>query len=122
FMKNYVNIEDRLAVKEAHFDRTDGMTAAVTVVLDGKESTVSAPGNGRLDAVSNAIKNVMGDIYVLETYTEHALEVNSTSKAASYVGIRDKENGKVFWGAGIDSDIIVSSMKALVSAINRMIK
>lgn len=122
FVKNYVNIEDRLVITEAHFDRTDGMTATVTLKLDGEESTVSAPGNGRLDAVSNAIKKVMGDVYVLETYTEHALEVNSTSKAASYVGVRNNADGKVFWGAGIDSDIIVSSMNALVSAINRMIK
>lgn len=122
FMKNYVNIEDRLVVKEAHFDRTDGMAAAVRIVLDGNESTVSAPGNGRLDAISNAIKEVLGDVYALETYTEHALEVNSTSKAASYVGIRNKADGKVYWGAGIDSDIIFSSMKALVSAINRMMK
>ena len=61
----------------------------------------------------------MGD-YVLTTYTEHALETGATSQAASYVGI-ETPDGSVFWGAGIDSDIILSSVYALVSAVNRML-
>lgn len=118
-MKDYVNIESNLKVTEAHYVQKNGIEASVTGEFNGKKFTASANGNGRLDAVSNAIKTVIGDTYVLESYTEHALEVSSKSQAASYVGIKD-ENGKVTWGVGIDSDIIVSSIKALVSAINRM--
>jgi 2-isopropylmalate synthase len=55
--------------------------------------------------------------YSLSSYSEHALEVGSTSKAVSYVEIIDKD-GNSFWGAGTDDDIIKSSIKALVSAIN----
>ena len=56
----------------------------------------------------------------LDSYTQHALEDATSSQAASYVSVKDK-SGKVFWGVGIDSDIITSSIKALVSAVNRML-
>lgn len=121
FMKNYVNIEDKLAVPDVHFIKGEGVKAAVTFHIDGGEQYVVAKGNGSLDAVSNAIKTIVGDNYSLESYTEHALEDGSTSRAASYVAIKHKESGKMFWGVGIDSDIIISSVKALVSAVNRML-
>ena len=81
--------------------------------------SVNSEGNGRLDSVSNALKAALGIDFVLESYTEHATEEKSTAKAASYVSI--SHGGKVFWGAGIDSDIIVSSVKALVSSFNLLI-
>lgn len=121
FMDDFVNIETHLKVPEAHFKQEpNGITATVTMEIDGERRVETAFGNGRLDAVSNAIKNALGDIYILDTYTEHALEVSSNAKAASYVGIKDKD-GKLEWGAGIDSDIIVSSIYALVSAVNRLL-
>ncbi|MBR5121520.1 MAG: 2-isopropylmalate synthase, partial [Oscillospiraceae bacterium] len=57
--------------------------------------------------------------YIFDSYTEHDLEGKSSSKASSYVSI--KNDGKSYYGAGIDSDIIVSSVKALVSAVNIML-
>ncbi len=122
FMDNYVNVEDVLAAHDVHFIKGDGMKAAVTFNYNGEEKQVISKGNGSLDAVSNAIKSVIGDCYLLETYTEHALDDDTTSHAASYVGIRNMDTSKVYWGAGIDSDIIISSVKALVSAINLMLK
>ncbi len=121
FMKNYVNVEHKLAVPDVHFIKGEGVKAAVTFHIDGGEQYVVSKGNGSLDAVSNAIKTIVGDTYSLESYTEHALEDGSTSRAASYVAIKANDTGKVFWGVGIDSDIIISSVKALVSAVNRML-
>lgn len=121
FMKNYVNVEGHIVVEETHFRQIDGITAEVTFLLDGERKVVSAVGNGRLDAVSNAIDSVLTKKYTLENYTEHAIEDGTSSHAASYVSIRS-EDGTVTWGAGIDSDIINSSVKALVSAINRMME
>jgi 2-isopropylmalate synthase len=72
-----------------------------------------------LDAVSGAITSVVGKCYTLDTYSEHALSDGSTSRAASYVSIKNAKGTS--WGAGIDSDIVFSSVKALVSAINRML-
>ena len=121
FTRDYVNITSPLAVPESHFRQTpQGITATCSIELDGSLKEVEASGNGRLDAVSNAIIKTIGPIYTLDTYTEHALEVNSSAKAASYVAIQD-ENGDLTWGAGISSDIIVSSIRALVSAVNRLL-
>ena len=80
---------------------------------------MTAGGNGRLDAVSNALKKALGADYTLTDYEEHALSQRSSSRAISYVGI--ESGGKKFWGAGVDEDIITSSVKALVTAINNML-
>lgn len=116
FKDKYVNNTSKFSVAEAHFSQIDGITANVVVKHNGTHITRKAVGNGRLDAVSNAIKDALGIEYSIITYTEHALEVGSTSKAVAYVGI-DTVDG-VFWGAGNKSDIIDASISALISAIN----
>lgn len=79
---------------------------------------ITAMGNGRLDAVSNAIKQYFNISYELRFYEEHSLTRGSSSKAVAYVGI--VSNKKVFWGVGIDADIIKSSMEALTVAVNKI--
>ena len=54
----------------------------------------------------------------VETYSEHALEAGSDSRAAAYVGIAG-DDGKTVWGCGEHHDIITASIKGLISAINR---
>lgn len=118
FTKRYVNIETKIKTVETHFVQKDGIRAAVTLSVNGEApKELTGTGNGRLDAVSNAIKAGLGLDYTLKVYQEHALETSSKSKAVAYVGIESTE-GKMFWGAGIHTDIIDSSISALVSAIN----
>lgn len=119
FMRDYINVSGRLSVLSASYRQENGITADVEVLFDGKSHKVTSVGNGRLDAVSSAIKSVIGDVYTLETYAEHAIEDSTKSRAASYVSVKGTD-GKVYWGAGVDEDIIVSSIKALVCAVNRM--
>lgn len=120
-INDYVNVENNLKLTEFHYVQKNGyIKAFVSGEWNGEEFEVIGKGNGRLDSVVDALAKVTHHQYILETYTEHALEVSSKSQAASYVGLKE-ENGKVTWGVGIDSDIIVSSVKALVSAINRMV-
>ena len=122
FNENYVNVKSVMNVPEAHYvQEPDGITATVTVLYKGVKQKVTAFGNGRLDAVSNAVKLVIDQPYTLEVYTQHALDEGSTSKAASYVGIKS-QSGEMFWGVGVSRDIIVSSIKALVSAVNRLLE
>ncbi|MBR6599452.1 MAG: 2-isopropylmalate synthase [Oscillospiraceae bacterium] len=120
FMDNYVNVTSPVNIKEIHYVQTSGIEASVTLEYNGKTAVVTNNGNGRLDAVSNAIKSYLGISYTIETYTEHALENGSASEAVTYVGISD-ENKKQYWGTGIDTDIINSSAKALISAVNSML-
>ncbi len=120
FRETYVNIETPFAVPECHFVQKDGIRASVTVVKDGEKRVVEAAGNGRLDAVCNAFRGLLGFEFSLESYTEHALEGKSSSQAVAYVGIAAKDG--MFWGAGIQDDIINASISALVSAVNRACK
>lgn len=118
FKKTFENVVSPLALKEVHFQQTDGgITTQVTSYFNGKEITTEAAGNGRLNAVSNALKKAYGFQFDLVTYQEHALEQSSSSKAIAYVGIR-KPDGSLAWGAGVNADIIHASIDALVTAIN----
>ena len=120
FVRDFVNVSSPLKLMGAVYtDLALGVSAEITLKMADKERTVSSRGNGRLDCVSNAVKQFLGCDYALETYTQHALEEKTTSQAASYVSI--VKDGRTYWGAGIDSDIIVSSVKALLSAVNRML-
>ena len=116
FYDKFVNREDKVKITEAHFAQVNGITATVTIESKGSSIVREAVGNGRLDAVSNAIKDGLDINYSLITYKEHAMEVSSHSKAVCYVGIETDKG--VFWGAGIHTDIISASISALVSAVN----
>ena len=96
----------------------DGIAAQVTIEQNKERRVIETTGNGRLDAVSNAIKLYFGITYELNVYEEHAVSRGSSSKAAAYVGIMNQ--GNMFWGVGIDEDIMASSIEALVSAANKL--
>ena len=117
FEDAFLNRCKPLNVIEAHFAQVGGITATVTLELNGQRKVVTSVGNGRLDAVANAIQSATGMDFHLETYSEHSLDEGSTSRAASYVGLVWGDQ-TVTWGAGTDTDIIVAGIKALVSAIN----
>ncbi len=118
FKSAFENVVEPYSINEVHFQQKDGgIVTQVTSTFRGKTIVTEATGNGRLDAVSNALKKAYELKYTLETYQEHALERSSTSKAIAYVGIR-KPDGTLAWGAGVDPDIIRASIDALVTAIN----
>ncbi|MCR5023818.1 MAG: 2-isopropylmalate synthase [Lachnospiraceae bacterium] len=119
FEDKYVNNDGIFSIPECHFEQQKGgMLAKATIRRNGKDVVVAANGNGRLDAVSNAIKSYFDISYELSTYEEHALSRGSSSKACTYVGITC--DGKKFWGVGIDEDIIHSSINALTIAVNQL--
>ena len=118
FKKTFENVVEPYRVDEVHFRQKDGgFVAQVTSSFNGKTITTEAAGNGRLNAVSNALKKAYELKFNLVTYQEHALEQSSSSKAIAYVGIQ-KPDGSLSWGAGVNSDIIHASVDALVTAIN----
>ena len=121
FRRDFVNLTEKLNVLETGYEESSAEKVKGKIVIEynGSATTVEVEGNGRLDCVNLAIKKVTGKAYELENYVEHALEEKSSSQAASYVCI--VAGDKSFWGAGIHSDIMTSSVKALVSAVNRML-
>ena len=122
FQDNYVNVAAPYALVDFSLKKeVDGTrTGYVELEIDGKPAVFKAKGNGRLDAVSNAIQENIGIRYSDLAYSEHALEIGSTSRAMAYIGVTG-EDGKTTWGAGMDTDIITASVMALLSAINRML-
>ena len=121
FTENYVNINNCIKLVDYHFVRTPEINVTLTVEIDGETKELKAVGNGRLDAVSNAVKKQLGIEFSELTYEEHALTKGSSSQAITYVSIT-KPDGKKVWGAGIHDDIIASSINALFSAINRSLE
>ena len=118
FYDTYLNKCTPVDIPDAHFIQKNGIFAAITVTMpDGSTKESSAQGNGRLDAVCNALKAATGQDFTIETYSEHSLQHGSTSEAAAYVGLRWGD-GTVTWGAGTDTDIIRAGIKAMVSAAN----
>ena len=118
FADHYINTKTVFHIDECHFKQVDGITAEVTINHGGENKVITSNGNGRLDAVSNAIKQYFNISYELTFYEEHSLTKGSSSKAVAYVGIICK--GKTFWGVGIDPDIIRASIEALIVAVNKV--
>ncbi len=107
-IKRHVDQEEELSVAEI-----EGV-----LVVKGEETGIKAVGNGPLDAFCTALRETLGLQFVLHSYHEHALTRGSSSKAVSYIEILDQDQ-ESWWGAGVDTDIIIASIKSLLSALNR---
>ena len=118
FEENYITPRSVFRIPECHFRQEKGIQAEVSIEQGGEARVIRAKGNGRLDAVSNAIKTYFGISYQLTFYEEHAISRGSSSKAAAYVAVTNE--GRVYWGVGVDEDIIKASIAALASAANRL--
>ncbi|MGD9948562.1 MAG: 2-isopropylmalate synthase [Desulfobulbus sp.] len=108
-------------VLKRHFEKDEESSIAeieAVVMVKGEERTIQAVGNGPLDAFCTALRDGLGLRFVLHSYHEHALTQGSSSKAVSYIEVLDQDN-ESWWGAGVDTDIIVASIKSLLSALNR---
>lgn len=129
FRKEYINDFTPIDITDATFshfsstkDDNEVYGVRMRVNIGGQVYNLEAEGNGRLDAVSNALRKTEYHFdYKFITYSEHAISADSNSKAAAYVCIADK-NDNYYWGVGTHADIILASVNALVSALNRMNK
>jgi 2-isopropylmalate synthase len=84
------------------------------------EREVSGMGNGPIAAFLNAVSNFGINASVMD-YVEHTMAVGTDAMAASYVEcqIGEEDDTQIVWGVGIDTSIVTSSLKAIISAINR---
>ena len=118
FERRYKNFTPVFKISEVHFKQIDGIQTEVTIEQNGEKIVINAGGNGRLDAVSNALSKHFGKPCDVMCYEEHSLKQGSDSSAIAYVGIKG-EDGKEYFGIGIDHDIIRASIDAVESAMNR---
>jgi 2-isopropylmalate synthase len=91
------------------------------VVTNGWMQTITGEGNGPVSAFVDAISTLDHRVRVLD-YTEHALSAGGDALAAAYVEceVGEGENSVVVWGVGMDANIVNASLKAVISAINRV--
>ncbi|MCF0103982.1 MAG: 2-isopropylmalate synthase, partial [Eggerthellaceae bacterium] len=128
FAQEYVNISKPIDITNVNFIRrsasmeehSESFNANVKIEIKDRVYKLEGSGNGRLDAITNALRGTNYDFtFEFVTYSEHAISAESDSRAAAYVCIADKEGDK-YWGVGMHSDITFATVKALVSALNRM--
>jgi 2-isopropylmalate synthase len=104
-------------IKHDLASEVDGDTVVHVVLTDnGEEFTLSGHGNGPIAAFCDALSHHGTDVKVHD-YNEHALAAGGDARAASY--LECAVHGRILWGVGIDPSIVTSSLKAVVSALNR---
>jgi len=87
----------------------------------GQERLISGQGNGPIDAFTDALNRHCGLAVRVVDYHEHAIGTGANANAVSYVEVRI-DDGVALFGAGIDSDIVAASLKAVLSAVNRALR
>jgi 2-isopropylmalate synthase len=116
FSAEYLN-DRRFALNSYEAATADGkVTLTAEITADGVARTVSATGNGPIDAFVHALGDVGADVRVLD-YAEHALTSGEGAQAAAYVECA--VDGVTYWGVGIDANIVTASLRAVLSAANR---
>ena len=119
FAAEYLDRRSPLALE--HFKTTDrdgAVTCDALVVIEGKTHTLTAPGNGPIDAFVRALGTTALPKFDVISYAEHSLGAGAEAKAVSYIQIK-LARGAAYFGAGIDTNIELASIKAIVSALNR---
>ncbi|CAB4712016.1 MAG: 2-isopropylmalate synthase [Actinobacteria bacterium] len=120
FRGEYLDRDTPLRLNSVHTSSAAGEKdqLSVNVYVDGEITSLQGSGNGPIAAFVNAINELPQDwdVRVLD-YAEHALSAGGDAVAAAYVecSVRDQ----IFWGVGIDANIVTASLKAVISAVNR---
>lgn len=122
FKREYVNIDSPISLKRYNVNTDEEIiTVTATVYVNGEETKLIGEGNGPIDALCNSLRKYAPVSFKVVAYDEHSLDQGSSSRAVAYIRLQD-ENGNNFYGAGIHSNISTSSMKAFISAFNKMIR
>lgn len=120
FKKQYLNRESPLKVEDFSLQKAENRwIGTVLIRANGEEVVLEGEGNGQLNAVSNAICKAYGIEFENLVYSEHDLDGDADSRGIAYFGLTDRE-GRTTWGAGIDTDTMTASIRAFVTAVNRM--
>jgi 2-isopropylmalate synthase len=121
FLREYLTREH--PVKLEHFrttERDSQVKCEASIKYEGRTHKLTGSGNGPIDAFVNALGTAGVPSFELLFYSEHSLGKGAEARAVSYIQIKSGR-GLSFFGAGIDTNIELASIKALVSALNRLL-
>jgi 2-isopropylmalate synthase len=120
FWKEYVERVTPWELIHFHADGVDGkFRCRASARFNGKETTLTGEGNGPIAAFVHALANAGGTKFEVANFKQHALSSGEEASAIAYIQIKSAD-GKVRWGAGVDTNIELASIKAVLSALNRL--
>jgi len=121
FRANFVNVSTPIELLSFSSAPVNKQTVCCKAEIrrDGKVLTLTGEGNGPISALVHALESMGWANFSLKDYRSHALTAGSESSAAAYVSLQSKD-GRNVWGCGVDANIELAGLKALVSAANRL--
>jgi 2-isopropylmalate synthase len=119
FWKEYVERNSPWSLKRFETESKNGVVKCRAKLLrDGKSVELSGEGNGPLAALVHGFGKIGGPRFEISNYSEHALSSGEAAAAIAYIQIKTAD-GKSRWGAGVDTNIELASVRAVLSALNR---
>lgn len=121
FRRDFVNVSNPIELLDfsTHIHGKDSVTCSAHLKYKGNEMKIEGKGNGPISALVHAIAAQGWAKFTLRDYRSHALAAGEESAAAAYVSLQS-ESGQMVWGAGVDPNIELAGLKALISAVNRL--
>jgi 2-isopropylmalate synthase len=121
FRANFVNVAKPIELLSFASQATgkEAVSCTAEVVYQGAKQTIVGQGNGPISALVHALAAKGWAKFTLRDYRSHALTAGEESAAAAYVSLQS-EDGRTIWGCGVDANIELAGLKALVSAVNRL--
>jgi 2-isopropylmalate synthase len=119
FWSEYVERSTPWELKKFETESRNGVVKCrAKLTRDGKVVDLSGEGNGPLAALVHGFSNAGLPRFEIAGYAEHALSSGEQAAAIAYIQIKHAD-GKTRWGAGVDTNIELASVKAVLSALNR---
>ena len=121
FRAEFVNVSRPLALLDFRTETLskESVRCQADVLYRDQKYTLQGEGNGPISALVHALAKQGWADFKLKDYRSHALSAGSESLAAAYVALQSQD-GRTVWGCGIDPNIELAGLKALVCAANRL--
>jgi 2-isopropylmalate synthase len=119
FWREYIDRSSPWQLETFATESRDGkVKCSARLTRDGKPVEISGQGNGPLAALVHGFAQAGLPQFEISNYVEHALGAGEEAAAIAYIQIKHK-NGPTRWGAAVDTNIELASVKAVLSALNR---
>lgn len=123
FKDNYLNIPAPLVLESFEISSKEVSSQDICIKAEmknnGEKVNITGSGNGPIDAFVHALNGLFGGCKVT-SYTQHSLGSDSNAESVAYIEITDDKN-ESYYGVGTDSNIILASIKGIISAVNKRI-
>lgn len=123
FKDNYLNIPAPLVLESFEISSKEFSSQDICIKAEmknnGEKVNITGSGNGPIDAFVHALNGLFGGCKVT-SYTQHSLGSDSNAESVAYIEITDDKN-ESYYGVGTDSNIILASIKGIISAVNKRI-